>query len=859
MAASMQKSHVDAAGTGMFLLRRELPLASKPCWESGKDMGGNMEPIRLETDHQPESQPLQDEMEILYVLQGRCAVMEQQRNYVLGADDFSVFTMFASYELYRKEYCHTLSFFIPSNAISDMNKENRKIFCVTSMQPEKKVFSDLIRSHLAEILLEFLEHSDQVHRGHIFSEVYAILAILYQEFDDGEKTGLPMDERQRKQEILQFLWQHSAEDLTLHQAAAHFYLSDGHFSRLFRNLIGESFSDTLRTIRLQQVRRMLLAGNENVTEIAQDCGFSSVNTMILDFRVAYGMTPGKFRKQHVAGSPSEERNADGGEISYMGLLHYRGGEPVIGGRQSGEVGKVSVRLTERGREVRPIWKKLAEAGYAKDLLYSKVQQALIRIQEDIGVEGFKVHGIFNDDLNVCTRQQDGSLRFNFAYVDMILDFIVEDLHGTPWLAMDYTPSCLVDENHEKLYFGSNLVTLPTDLEGWRELVQAMIHHLIRRYGKERAGHWYYSFEQAVQVDCGTCTLHEYEIYHLVSFQAVREILPQARIYGFGTDSGHMLCKDNRTLYQLLAFAKQNDCLPDLLSLQCFCCDWEKADMLERSMNHQETEPVPLSSDINVMQRGLLKVLETEKELNCSIPLVITDWNVGLWGRAPGNDTCFLAAAMVRAVALCEPMLEAFSFTATDYHERELQTSGLFHGGGGLFTYSAIPKAEYVALQLLNQIRGRILAQGEGWLLTYLKEAEEFWLLLYHFCPYESERRKTKALSEAEEGTYDRYFQFRHEGSKSFRIFLSKLPEGVYQLVTETVNRVCGSSYDAWMEMGAPIQLTSENLNYLECHSIPGKFYQEARTDRDGKLILSLLIQPHEVRLIHGIHQKISIE
>ena len=90
------------------------------------------------------------------------------------------------------------------------------------------------------------------------------------------------------------------------------------------------------------------------------------------------------------------------------------------------------------------------------------------------------------------------------------------------------------------------------------------------------------------------------------------------------------------------------------------------------------------------------------------------------------------------------------------------------------------------------------------------------------------------------------------GAKSVHIFLENLPEGKYILETYYVNRGSGSSYDMWMKMGAPDSMKQPYLYYLECRSIPELYTDTANVEDDGKMVMSVFLEPHEVRVIHGI-------
>ena len=239
-------------------------------------------------------------------------------------------------------------------------------------------------------------------------------------------------------------------------------------------------------------------------------------------------------------------------------------------------------------------------------------------------------------------------------------------------------------------------------------------------------------------------------------------------------------------------------------------------------------------------------------MHLSIPLAITVSSPGMWGRAPGNDTCFIAASIVKNALENRHRLSVFSGGGlTDYPETLLPTNTMYRGGSGLITYNGVPKAAYFSLMLLSRLKGLVIAEGSGYFLTRSESGSEFYLLLYHYCPYNLARHRTTALTPEEEQNYDRYYEFDDKGTKSVHVYLRGLPQAPIHLETHSVTREHGSSYDVWQKMGAPIHPDQNLLNYLEYRSVPDITTETTTPSPDGELTLSFLLEPHEVRVIHG--------
>lgn len=80
------------------------------------------------------------------------------------------------------------------------------------------------------------------------------------------------------------------------QAAALCALSAAYFSRRFKQQVGISWSDYVRTHRLHLASRQLLATQEPIADIAEGLGFATPSHFGSLFMQRFGMTPGEYRR-----------------------------------------------------------------------------------------------------------------------------------------------------------------------------------------------------------------------------------------------------------------------------------------------------------------------------------------------------------------------------------------------------------------------------------------------------------------------------------------------------------------------------------------------------------------------------------
>lgn len=96
-------------------------------------------------------------------------------------------------------------------------------------------------------------------------------------------------------EAVRFLNAHYMEDISLSKLAARFYMNPTYLSRIFRKVMGVSYSEYLIRVRIRQALRLLNDTDKKITEIAQETGFHSDNHFCKMFRQVMGVSPLKYR------------------------------------------------------------------------------------------------------------------------------------------------------------------------------------------------------------------------------------------------------------------------------------------------------------------------------------------------------------------------------------------------------------------------------------------------------------------------------------------------------------------------------------------------------------------------------------
>jgi len=102
-------------------------------------------------------------------------------------------------------------------------------------------------------------------------------------------------ETERIKDMLSYIQNGYAEEMTLAQIAESANVSENECMRCFRSVIGVSPMQYVRQTRLQKAAELLLLTDRKVTDIGSACGFQEMSYFAKAFRVQYGCTPSQFR------------------------------------------------------------------------------------------------------------------------------------------------------------------------------------------------------------------------------------------------------------------------------------------------------------------------------------------------------------------------------------------------------------------------------------------------------------------------------------------------------------------------------------------------------------------------------------
>ena len=161
-----------------------------------------------------------------------------------------------------------------------------------------------IRELLIEIKNEYLSSSSSFSEAIIYSKLLEIIALIGRNYTRKSETRavhvmIKQEEYMKKFiEICNYIDEHCSEDLNLDDIANMSGFSKFYFSRMFRQFTNVSFYKYVNMKRIAKASELLTEPQNSITDVAINCGFSSLSSFIRMFKIIKGCTPTDFRNMY---------------------------------------------------------------------------------------------------------------------------------------------------------------------------------------------------------------------------------------------------------------------------------------------------------------------------------------------------------------------------------------------------------------------------------------------------------------------------------------------------------------------------------------------------------------------------------
>ncbi len=786
------------------------------------------------------------EIKIVFILKGNgwLHMEEADKAYSISQEDIFVINSFQMHSIVLEENALAIALLLSPSFIVTFSPEtsNPNINCKSFLYSEDKqqIFDILRRDFALAFRAWYKKESDL--SIHLRSRIITLMDDLLGNFSKNKKRSGKESGRERLRAAVDYIHRNYRDSITLADLSSHTYLSASYISRSFQKYLGISFTGYLTQVRLLHAAA-LLRGEKTITEIAYESGFSSPSALIDAFKQHNGITPGQYRRSMGEMKRSHYQPdvlvEEGFSTSFTSLMKYaEQAEEVVTLPAAGTC-EISANISNVRCQLSHNWKIMINAGYARDILNASMQNQIVNLQKTVGFRYIRCKGILDDDMMLYTSDFYGKISVNYVYLDQLLDFILST-GAKPMLELGHMPSAMA-KNRVQIFKRPVYLSPPADIEQWNHLISGLMEHLVVRYGIEELKRWLFSPWISVDLHLfGFFTLEDYADVYRSSYRAIKNICNDFKLCGSGCTS-----TSSQTREWFFDMCKEQDCMPDIFTMRSFAAiDPEEEKSGLKLAESNETFYMAVSGDENYLTHSLKEIRNFMEQKGIgNIPIMLDEWSNNIWQRDLCNDTSYKSAYIFKSIMENHDSYYGMGYyNVSDQLDEIAPAAEIFHGGFGLFTQNGIPKSAYRAMELLNKAGDKLIAKGDGYFIT--ASEDEVQIFLHNYCHYDMlyRYRNTTNLTKTE-----RYRVFNEKQPQSYHIQMEGFRPGRHIVRRYGIGPKGGSTYDAWLEMGAPESMTKEEENRLYQLSYP--IYRTDTLETDSILRIKAWLLPHEVQLI----------
>lgn len=249
-----------------------------------------------------------DEMEFIYVQKGKMKVTVQNDEFILSENDLvivqpQVIHAIDRFEDYHSEYftiLFRLSLLTTGRGELCYQKYLEPLYSQNMLAPRFVERSSELGQRIAPYIGQLVEMRFNQNENELLvkSCLYAVMHYIclnVSPVNTEEKYVITLNDKLKK--TLEYIQNNYGENISVEQAATMSNFSQSHFSKIFRQLTGSSFTQYLKNYRLEIASDRLLNSDTSISEIAFSCGFNNLSYFTRAFVEKYQMTPREYRNK----------------------------------------------------------------------------------------------------------------------------------------------------------------------------------------------------------------------------------------------------------------------------------------------------------------------------------------------------------------------------------------------------------------------------------------------------------------------------------------------------------------------------------------------------------------------------------
>ena len=270
---------------------------------------------------------------------------------------------------------------------------------------------------------------------------------------------------------------------------------------------------------------------------------------------------------------------------------------------------IKANINDRKGTLDRYFAKCIGAGRAAEVMRHEAYEQLRTIQAECPFEYIRFHGLFHDEMGLVNRREDGSLFFNFQYIDILFDSLL-DIGIRPVVELGLMPGEL-RSGDSTVFWWKMYNTAPRNFDEWGQVIEALVRHFTARYGKAEIDKWFFEVWNEPDLESffhSDDRMNEYFKIYEYAANAVKRVDSDYKVGGPATAG-------LRWISEFIAFCREKKIPLDFISGHYYCIkgDFDADGKVRLVMNDHSY----LSGKIN----SVGKACHAE-----GFPLLMTEWS-----------------------------------------------------------------------------------------------------------------------------------------------------------------------------------------------------------------------------------------
>ncbi len=475
-----------------------------------------------------------------------------------------------------------------------------------------------------------------------------------------------------------------------------------------------------------------------------------------------------------------------------------------------------------------MYRECIGAGRANEGLRADWQSQLARVKAGCGFRYIRMHGLLTDDMGVYREDKKGNPEYNFQYIDVLYDYILS-IGMKPFVELGFMPSALASGTKTVFWWKGN-ITPPKDWKKWEGLIRALTQHFTGRYGAEEVKTWYFEVWNEPNLDFFWAgSQEEYFTLYRHAARAIKDVNPAYRVGGPATAGAAWVP-------EMIDHCHKNGLPLDFISTHSYGVKEGFLDQTGTAGTILDKDPMSVSKDIITSRKQIAESAMPGLELH------YTEWSSSYTPSDPIHDSYHEAAYILQKLKQVGGAPTSMSYWVfTDIFEEAGPRFTPFHGGFGLLNYQGITKPAFHAFAFLNTLGETELENADACSWACRDASGGVQLLLWDFTI-------THPGDVNNQEYYIRDLPAAPKGK--VKAAVSHLPEGGYMMEIFQVGYKVNDAYAAYLAMGRPAQLTTEQAALISRTADGSPVSREiVQVDSSGRFLKELEIRENDVFLV----------